>query len=106
MTQSNAATTLTKTELHLLNNAELRTQDTMKSNYFGFIQANIKTVKEIGYYSDNFSETVRNIEKTYHFVLSILADYLIVTKTAEADGDKSSGRVFKIPLSEFEAVAV
>jgi hypothetical protein len=106
MKLSNTATELTKTELNLLEKAELRTQETMKQSYFGFIQANITTVKDTGYYSDNFTETIRNVEKTFHFVLTILADYVIINKTAEADGAKGNGRVFKIALGEFETVAV
>lgn len=105
MTNANAATTLTATEVKLLNEAELRTRDNMKLNYFGFIQANIKELVDTGSYSDNFSETVRNVEKTFHFVLSILGDYVIVNKTAEAGGAKGNGRVFKIALSEFGLVA-
>ena len=77
----------------------------MKLNYFGFIQANIKELVDTGSYSDNFSETVRNVEKTFHFVLSILGDYVIVNKTAEAGEAKGNGRVFKIALSEFRLVA-
>jgi hypothetical protein len=106
MTNSDTVTELSATELNLLEKAELCTQETMKLSYFGFIQANIKTLKDTGYYTDNFSETIRNVPKTFHFVLTILADYVIFMKTAESGGAKGNGRVFKIALSEFETVAV
>lgn len=105
MTNANTnAVNLTATEVRLLEQAELRTRNNIKLSYFGFIQANIKELVDTGSYTDKFSETIRNVEKTFHFVLSILGDYVIVSKTAESGGAKGKGCVFKIALSEFESV--
>ena len=99
------ATNLTITEERLLEQAELRTRNNIKLSYFGFIQANMKELTDTGSYADKFTETIRNIDKTFHFVLSIQGGYIIVSKTAESGGAKGKGCVFKIALSEFDHVA-
>ena len=52
--------TNTVTETNLLAHAELRTKNTMKENYFCFIQANIKKLKEDGEFSDRFTNNQKN----------------------------------------------